>query len=47
MYMNKKNFWKKFLAVATCAVFCLGVLSGCGSEKDTGKKHKMMLLVAN
>ena len=35
--MNKKNFWKKFLAVATCAVFCLGVLSGCGSEKTQEK----------
>lgn len=31
--MNKKNFWKKFLMVATCAVCCLGMLTGCGSEK--------------
>ena len=31
--MNKKNFWKKFLMIATCAVCCLGTLTGCGSEK--------------
>ena len=31
--MNKKNFWKKFLMVATCAVCCLGMLTGYGSEK--------------
>lgn len=44
--MNKKNFWKKFLMVATCAVCCLGMLTGCGSEKYR-KKHKMRLLVVN
>lgn len=42
--MNKRNFWKNFLTVVTCSVFCMGMLSGCGNEnaKGNGTSNKLV-----